>query len=91
MPGYRWISILKPGRLVLWCVFTMIFADAGISIVFATTFAHTLFGCIVIFAFGTIAATAFILICAHHQNNEKISFRVFLFNIITSNSIVTKH
>lgn len=79
MPGYYWFNSVKPGKLVLWCVFTMIFAYAGISMIFTTTFAHTLFGWIFIFAFGTIAASAFILICAHHQNNEQISFRVITF------------
>ncbi|VDK75930.1 unnamed protein product [Litomosoides sigmodontis] len=88
MRGYRWISILEPGRLVLWCVFIMIFADVGISIIFATAFAHTLFGCIFIFVFGTITAAAFILICAHHQNNEKISFRVPLVPLIPAISVL---
>ncbi|KAL3995063.1 Amino acid permease family protein [Acanthocheilonema viteae] len=88
MPGYRWFNILKPGQLVLRCVFMMAFADAGISIVFATTFAHTLFGWILIFAFGTIVATAFILICAHHQNDEQISFKVPLVPLIPAISVL---
>ncbi|EFO26941.2 hypothetical protein LOAG_01548 [Loa loa] len=87
IPGYRWLNILKPGRLVLWCVFTMTFANAGISIVFAT-FAHTLFGWIFIFIFGSIAASAFILICAHHQNDEQISFRVPLVPLIPATSVL---
>ncbi|EJW86865.1 hypothetical protein WUBG_02226 [Wuchereria bancrofti] len=88
MPGYRWFNILKPGKLVLWCVFTMIFANAGISIIFATTFVHTLFGWILIFIFGIIAASAFILICAHHQTNEQISFRVPLVPLIPATSVL---
>ncbi|CAG9532173.1 unnamed protein product [Cercopithifilaria johnstoni] len=87
MPRHRWFNILEPGRLVLWCVFAMTFADVGISIVFTTSFAHTLFGWIFILAFGTIATSAFILICAHHQNNEKISFRVPLVPLIPATSV----
>ncbi|VDO18206.1 unnamed protein product [Brugia timori] len=88
MPGYRWFNILKPGKLVLWCVFTMIFANAGISIIFTTTFVHTLLGWILIFTFGIIAASAFILICAHHQTNEQISFKVPLVPLIPATSVL---
>uniref|UniRef100_A0A0R3RYG8 AA_permease_C domain-containing protein n=1 Tax=Elaeophora elaphi TaxID=1147741 RepID=A0A0R3RYG8_9BILA len=88
IPGYRWFNILQPGKLVLWCVFTMTFADAGISVVFATKFAHTLLGWIFIFTFGTIATCAFIIICAHHQNNEQISFRVPLVPLIPAASVL---
>ncbi|VDK84079.1 unnamed protein product [Onchocerca ochengi] len=76
MPGYCWFNSFKPGQLVLWSVFAMIIADVGLSMIFATTFAHTVFGSILMFAFGIIATTAFILICAHHQNDEHIAFRV---------------
>ncbi|KAK6104396.1 Amino acid permease family protein [Brugia pahangi] len=88
IPGYRWFNILKPGKLVLWCVFTMIFANAGISIIFTTTFVHTLLGWILIFTFGIIAASAFILICAHHQTNEQISFKVPLVPLIPATSVL---
>uniref|UniRef100_A0A915PIS6 Cationic amino acid transporter C-terminal domain-containing protein n=1 Tax=Setaria digitata TaxID=48799 RepID=A0A915PIS6_9BILA len=88
MPGYSRLNILEPGRLVLWCVFTMIFADAGLSIIFATTFTHTIFGWIFIFIFGFIAACAFVLICAHEQNNEHISFRVPLVPLIPAASVL---
>ncbi|MCP9264048.1 hypothetical protein DINM_006972 [Dirofilaria immitis] len=88
MPKHHWFNIFKPGKLVLWCVFTMIFADVCLSLIFTTTFVHTLFGRILIFAFGTIAITAFILICAHHQNNEQISFRVPLVPMIPATSVL---
>ncbi|VDN44697.1 unnamed protein product [Gongylonema pulchrum] len=75
-PGQRWLNILEPGRLVTWCVFTMIIGDAGISTVFATGFAQSSLGRISAFAFGSLSAVAFLLICFHHQNDAQISFRV---------------
>ncbi|VDM98278.1 unnamed protein product [Thelazia callipaeda] len=88
VPGERWLGVLEPGRLVLWCVFTMIFADVGISVIFATQFAHTTFGVIFLFIFGLVATMAFVLICIHNQNNTEISFRVPLVPLIPSISIL---
>ncbi|VDO58622.1 unnamed protein product, partial [Onchocerca flexuosa] len=68
MPGYHWFYSFKPGQLVLWSVLAMIFADVGISMILTTTFAHTIFGSTLMFTFGIIVTSAFILICAHHQN-----------------------
>lgn len=68
----------------------MIFADVGISVIFATTFAHSLFGWILIVTFGIITTSAFALICAHHQNNEQISFRVIIFQMLLLFDVISK-
>uniref|UniRef100_A0A0N5AL44 AA_permease_C domain-containing protein n=1 Tax=Syphacia muris TaxID=451379 RepID=A0A0N5AL44_9BILA len=76
VPFDKWLKLAKPSELINVCVFVLISASSSIGLTLATGAASTLLGITLLVVSTVVSFIALGLMCLHHQNNEKLQFKV---------------